>query len=434
MPQHANTEVPEIPDDEQDAFRQEVAQIVARRNLMKTRNEAQAPAPLASPASLRKTVPVDVASDDDAPPPAPPAPDWSEKADAKAEFDAFANDTAEEAWPQTLSPFVPEGASPEPDDRRQPLTDRRKGERRKGERRNMEFLRTEIQWSSDPEPADKKRFLIGKSGFRPSRVVLLAVAGISAIIAGWLALSGSPAPTPEPVQAVVEAVEVATTDVLVATEAIGAGQRLTEASIGWHKLPVSAVLPGYISAATQPTALTDLASSVARYPFLPGDPIRADKLVSGAPRTLSATLRPGTRGVSVGVTADAAAGGFIKPDDHVDVVLVTSAEGQRVTRTVLEDVRVLAINAQLGPETTGEVIDTGAALGDVFSGIALATLELDPQAAEVLVQAAASGTLTLTLRPEGTGRSVDSMGRSGANQSIRLTSPFWVDAYSPAIN
>ena len=83
-----------------------------------------------------------------------------------------------------------------------------------------------------------------------------------------------------------------------------------------------------------------MTTSIARYPLFPGDPIRMDKLLSQAQQSLASTLQPGMRGISVMVSAGAAAGGFIKPDDHVDVVLATDADGQRVTRTVLQDVRV----------------------------------------------------------------------------------------------
>ena len=94
---------------------------------------------------------------------------------------------------------------------------------------------------------------------------------------------------------------------------------------------------------------------------------------------------------------------------------------------------MLAINSSLGPQTTGEAPEDASEIGAVFEGMALATLELDPNAAEVLVRASAVGSLTLTLRPYSATLEPETDDRAGANQTIRLTSRFWKDSYSPGM-
>ena len=103
----------------------------------------------------------------------------------------------------------------------------------------------------------------------------------------------------------------------------------------------------------------------------------------------------------------------------------------KVANTVLRNVRVIAINSRLGPDTTGEVSEDPTEATQTFEGPVRATLELDPRAAEVLVRAAASGPLTLTLRSDQDVTPGASDARRGANQAIRLTSPFWTSDYTP---
>ena len=183
-----------------------------------------------------------------------------------------------------------------------------------------------------------------------------------------------------------------------------------------------------------PRAIATANESVARYPFFPGDPIRTDKLLNQPQHSLATSLAPGMRGVSVVITPDSAAGGFIRPDDYVDVVLVTDSGGIKITRTILENVRVIALNAKLGPSLTGEVNEDPTDATKVFEGPARATLELGPKASEVLVRSAANGPLTLTLRPQDENGPAAEDPQHGANQAIRLTSRFWTDTYSPALN
>jgi pilus assembly protein CpaB len=108
---------------------------------------------------------------------------------------------------------------------------------------------------------------------------------------------------------------------------------------------------------------------------------------------MAITLNPGMRAMSVPLTAESAAGGFILPGDHVDVVESRQLEGPAqgggkhvIASTVMKNVKVLAIDQNLVAPKGSSVVG------------ATATLELNQQQAEVIVQAKAQGELTLVLR------------------------------------
>jgi pilus assembly protein CpaB len=167
-----------------------------------------------------------------------------------------------------------------------------------------------------------------------------------------------------------------------------------------------------------------LTSAVARFEFFPGEPIREQKLVHSDQGYLSAVLASGMRGVSVGVSAVSSAGGFVVPNDHVDVVLTTSTAAGQQSEVVLSNVRILAIGKRLG--------EMGASGGDAegnkagptpitFDKSTIATLELTPSQAETLINASMRGQLSLTLRSVVDFSKTAEAGRPAAtSQSVRV--------------
>jgi pilus assembly protein CpaB len=264
-------------------------------------------------------------------------------------------------------------------------------------------------------------------GLKPSRIILVAVALIAGGLAAWLALGRQPEPAPIPVveQAAPAPTPVAPTiDVLVAKGTIPVGTRLTADLLEWQKWPEDTVRAEYLTSAAMPDAMTDLTGAVARSELLAGEPIRPEKLGQAGAGYLSAILEPGKRAVAVPINPRSASGGFVMPNDRVDVVLTTGP----VSRTILENVRVLAINARLG--ATDAEAATASPEEGMVTGDALATLELDPSQAELLISAS-NGQLSLVLRPTSDTTTPADAARRAVNQNIRLTSPFWLEAPQP---
>jgi pilus assembly protein CpaB len=300
------------------------------------------------------------------------------------------------------------------------VNDRRQG----GDRRSMSDLRNGLSWTAARDSGGRRR---GGPRFKmkASRIAVLAIAACAGTVAAFLAVNAS---RPPPAPAVAEVEQAPTTRVLVASQSIGVGQKITTAAVAWQPWPQDAVASDYITADNDPAAMDDMAGAVVRSQFLPGDPIRREKLAEGADRYLPAMLDGGLRAVSVMILAESASGGFVAPNDRVDVVMtrnIAGADGSTQiprSQTIVRNVRVLAIDDRLGAERS----DSEDVKSDVFSGQALATLAASRADAEVIISAASVGKLSLLLRG-----STDATVAAGtaaddsANQAIRITSPFW---------
>jgi pilus assembly protein CpaB len=155
---------------------------------------------------------------------------------------------------------------------------------------------------------------------------------------------------------------------------------------------------GSISRRDQPGALEDLTGSLVRYGFLGGEPMRREKLVKADGSGFMAAILPsGMRAIAISIDTRGAtsAGGFILPNDRVDVLRTSRDEeasksggsDAQTAETVLPNVRVLAIGQNV-QEKNGEKVVTGET----------ATLEVTPSQAEMLALAQKVGQLSLTLR------------------------------------
>jgi pilus assembly protein CpaB len=225
---------------------------------------------------------------------------------------------------------------------------------------------------------------------KAARVVVLAVAigagGIAAMLAGR---------SEKPPEVKPEVVKVDTVDVLVARSDIPMGQAMAPGDVQWQAWPASASSGNFIRKNTRPQAVEDLAGMIARVPFVAGEPIREAKLVNAKGSGFMAAILPtGMRAVSTQISPENGAGGFILPNDHVDVILTRrdanadkSAGDARTSETVLTNIRVLAID-QTVEEKGGQKVVVGKT----------ATLELSPIQAETLVLSQQIGTLSLALR------------------------------------
>ncbi|MCR6670265.1 Flp pilus assembly protein CpaB [Devosia ginsengisoli] len=257
---------------------------------------------------------------------------------------------------------------------------------------------------------------------KPARIILLVVALVAGGLAAFLVTRGGGAPAPQQVVQT-ELVQEARTQILVAKAPIGVGERLGPATLEWQDWPEGAVRSEYVTISAMPNAPVDLKDAVARFEFFPGEPIREAKLVRADQGYLSAVLSEGMRGVSVGVSAASSAGGFVVPNDHVDVVLTRQTAAGQQSEVILSNVRVLAIGTRLGEMgTSGGQEDPNAPAPTpvTFANSTIATLELDPAQAETLINASTRGQLTLTLRSVVDFNKTTVAETPNSNQTVRL--------------
>lgn len=234
------------------------------------------------------------------------------------------------------------------------------------------------------------------------RVVFLIVALAAGGAAAWLALAmrGGPAVT----TVVQTAPPAPTQDVLVVSGDLGQGQALTKDNMRWQSWPESALNSGYVTRSARTDALETLAGSIVRSRMVSGEPIRDEMLIPRNAGFLSAVLPSGKRAVAVRISAENTAGGFILPNDRVDVLHTAAAQGQsgdqkrHVSRAILRNVPVLAIDQSVDERNKDEKSkDEKNKAKTVFIG-KTATLEVDLSQAEILAAGEATGTLSLALR------------------------------------
>jgi pilus assembly protein CpaB len=223
-----------------------------------------------------------------------------------------------------------------------------------------------------------------------ARIVVLAVAIGAGGLAAYLA-SGSNAPSAPPAPVA----QLPTVDILVAKSDIGLGQSVKADDMQWQTWPASGA-GNFISRASKSEAIKEITGSIARSPFVAGEPIREQKLVKADGSGFMAAILPsGMRAISTEISPETGAGGFILPNDRVDVILSKreknpdSRGGPDFSNSeiILSNVRVLAID-QAPKEKEGINTLVGKTV----------TLELKPEQAETLARARQSGTLTLALR------------------------------------
>ena len=153
---------------------------------------------------------------------------------------------------------------------------------------------------------------------KKGRAVVLVIAATAAIAAAWMA--NSIVSRPPEVQEVEKT--VGATDVLVASKDINLGDSVDAADFKWQQWPVEGVTPGLITRESQPDAPSELSGAVARAPFIAGEPIKDQKLIKISEGGVMAAILPrGMRAVSTPIQEETAAGGFILPNDRVDVIL-----------------------------------------------------------------------------------------------------------------
>jgi len=254
---------------------------------------------------------------------------------------------------------------------------------------------------------------------KPARLVVLGIAVAAGGVAAYLASHGSK-PAAEPSKAPVAQLE--TVDVLVAKDDLSRGEIIAAHDIGWQPWPAVSANSNFIKKPARPNAIDQFTGAIVRVRVLAGQPIY-DPMVVFAKGSgfLAAILPKGMRAVALDISPESDAGGFILPEDHVDILLTRhdraaeKATGTEkiVTDTILRNVRVLAVDQSV-EEKDGQRVVIGKT----------ATVELTPQQAETLAQSRQLGTLSLALRslldsPSSTPQGGDETAKATSIKTVR---------------
>ena len=201
------------------------------------------------------------------------------------------------------------------------------------------------------------------------------------------------APRPEPTEA-------ANVTIVVAKSKIPAYTEISEGMLETKTIPRD-------QAPAQ--ALDDPKQAIGRlsqFAVAQGEPLtRGDVVTPGAEHGLTFRIPEGMRAVTVALDPITGVGGFIQPGDRVDVLACFDADREPVTtKTILQDVTVLAINEQTvrppikKPVTSDESAEKTEEKSPATEQVKSATVAVTPQQAQVLVLSATRGTIHLVLR------------------------------------
>src|SRR5258707_14360856 len=119
-----------------------------------------------------------------------------------------------------------------------------------------------------------------------ARIVVLTIAVGAGGVAAYLA-SGSETKAP-----VEQVVQLPTVDVLVAKNDIGLGQSVTADDVQWQTWPAATASNNFMRRSERPEATKDVIGSIARPPFIAGEPIRQPKLVKPNRSRFMAAILP----------------------------------------------------------------------------------------------------------------------------------------------
>ena len=217
---------------------------------------------------------------------------------------------------------------------------------------------------------------------------LLITAGTTVVARGWLAAQRS-----QPAAVVQQAPEPEGIKVLVAKVPLPTGVFIQEDQLRWQIWPGDEVPETYLT--DEKAKPEDFYGAVVRRGFTAGEPIVSTRVIRPGDRGfLAAVLRPGYRAIAIRVNATSGVSGLVFPGDRIDLILTHSIVDRtgeetierRASETILENVRVLAIDQRVDENSTEPAVASNF------------TLEVTPKQAEMVSVVRDLGTLSISLR------------------------------------
>ncbi|HLW81391.1 MAG TPA: Flp pilus assembly protein CpaB [Candidatus Acidoferrales bacterium] len=176
--------------------------------------------------------------------------------------------------------------------------------------------------------------------------------------------------------------------IVVANEPLQLGTRVDANNLKLIPWPEGAPVAGMF------TKISDCAGRALITPVAENEPILEGKLApKAAGAGLPATIPEGMRAVSVAVNDVVGVAGFVIPGTTVDVLVTGNITQERgggqnnITRTILENVRVLAAGQKIEQDQNGKPLT-----------VPVVTLLVSPEDADKLTMASTEGKIQLALR------------------------------------
>lgn len=171
--------------------------------------------------------------------------------------------------------------------------------------------------------------------------------------------------------------------VVVATVEIPFGQMIEAQHVSLVRMPQNTVPDDGFDATDK------VIGKIVTFSMLRGDIVRGARLAEHlGGSTLASLIESNKRAISVRVDDVVGVGGFLLPGNRVDVLATRKVgnNSEAESKTILEDLRVLAVDQTASTDKTQPVV------------VRAVTLEMSSAEAEVLVKAQTEGKLQLALR------------------------------------
>lgn len=237
------------------------------------------------------------------------------------------------------------------------------------------------------------------------RLAILILAILSGGLTFLVAIQPEPVAPQDPATVQTEA----TVEVLTFAQALERGSYVNRQVLTWQRQLATAVPDMAITRSTPDQGIPDaVLGLLLRADVQMGDPVRLTSLVEGSASFMALAVKPGMRAVAIRVTPEKIAGGYILPDDRVDVVHTVVRDGRSgqagsQSAIILRNVRVLAVGDTPTTQTVFQTAAQQEANATSRSSTSLkgetVTLEVTEEQAIVLSSAASIGQLSLALRP-----------------------------------
>jgi len=209
--------------------------------------------------------------------------------------------------------------------------------------------------------------------FRRRSVLLIAMSLLMGVGAAWVANNW--------VRAGLDKEEESRTTVVAAAIAIPFGTKVEQRHLKTISMPTDARPPGSFK------ELAEVEGKVTTQQIVAGEILMQERFVDHDDgSTLAAMVTKNMRAVTVRVDDVIGVAGFLLPGNRVDVLASRRDRNRAVTKTILRNVKVLAVD-QTAATTENEPVIVRAV-----------TLEVSPDQAEDLVKGETEGTIQLTLR------------------------------------
>ncbi|HEY2177302.1 MAG TPA: Flp pilus assembly protein CpaB [Caulobacteraceae bacterium] len=175
--------------------------------------------------------------------------------------------------------------------------------------------------------------------------------------------------------------------VVVAAAPITRGAVIQPAQLKIVNYPAAAVPTGAFTSVAQLTGGKDV-QRVALRDLGPDEPVLATRVSApGGKLNMASELDPGTQAISIRTSDVAGVGGFVLPNDRVDILMSRQVgHDTPITQVVAENVRVLGVDQVDDQEANKPIV------------VKTATIEVTPQQAQSITLAQTMGALSMALR------------------------------------